>query len=93
MDNGPVGSRRKLTATACAELVAIDVLKAAGAAVADGVPVDGRLVRARIDELRARGDLDGRLAEAARRAPPVHVLKVCQAWQGGLSKTRRAGRA
>lgn len=78
------GNRGGLTATACAELVALDVLHAAGSTA-----VDGERVRRHIDDLQARDDIDERLAIAANRAQVVHVLKVAQAWQGGLAKTQR----
>jgi ribosomal protein L3 len=89
-DIGLVGQRGGMTATACAELVALDVLRAA-----NGATVDGHAVRRHIDGLRAaeHGTVDEQLAAAAARAQVVHVLRVCQAWQGGVAKTRRRGRA
>lgn len=84
------GQRGRLTVTAAAELVAIDLLRACSSALADGAPVDGRMVREHLDRLRV-GD-DDRLADAARRVQVTHVLKVAQAWCGGIAKSRRAGR-
>ncbi|AFC44115.1 hypothetical protein [Mycobacterium intracellulare] len=65
-------------------------MRAAGDAITAGAPVDGAVVKRRIDELR-QGD-DERLADAAARVQPLHVLKIVQSWSGGLAKTRRAGR-
>jgi hypothetical protein len=85
------GKRGRLTVTAAAELVALDVLKAVGDAAAVGAQIDGRVVRRRLGELRQADD--ERLIEAARRVQVTHVLKICQTWSGGLANTRRRGHA
>ncbi|UVO10872.1 hypothetical protein NM962_12620 [Mycobacterium sp. SVM_VP21] len=92
---GVRGRRGGLTARAAAEIVALDVLNAAGGAVAAGGQLDGHMVRTHIDRLLTaeQGTVDGRLAAAAAKAQPLHVLKVCESWCGGIAKTRRAGRS
>lgn len=89
------GRRGGLTPRAAAEIVALDVLNAAGGVVAAGSVLDGQMVRTHVDRLLAAepGTVDDRLASAAAAAQPLHVLKVCQAWCGGIGKTRRVGRA
>jgi len=89
------GRRGGLTPRAAAEIVALDVLNAAGGVVAAGGQLNGQMVRTHIDRLLAAepGTVDDTLATAAAKAQPLHVLKVCQSWCGGVEKTRRAGRA
>lgn len=87
---GMRGKRGRLTATVVAELVALNVIEAAGYAVAAGQPIDGTVVKHRIDELGQGGH--SQLADAARRVQSLHVLKIVQSWSGGLAKTRCASR-